>query len=595
MKLSSIYNIALAGLFVLGLTACEDFLDQEPDERVTVQNEEQVLKLLTSSYNTSNYGWTCEISSDNLIDLTAPHLPADVNSKQIKSYSVLNYYDRGDEEAFKFEQVNSNTGSDSPRSIWNGCYASIASCNIALQYIDEQVAANGGKWTERLRAAYGEALLNRAYNHFLLVNIFSQAYKGDEASSKDLGVAYNRDVETKVHVHYERGTVTETYKEIQKDLEEGLKYVTDHYYEKPKWHFNVNAAHAFAARFYLFKHDYDKVIEHADYVLGTDSAKTASMLMTYVDFDKCTNGSDYNNKWIAPTLNNNLMLVATYSTASRRMLGNRFACAGIPLRALYTRSGPTWAWTIVPAASVSGGTFWDGYSEHGYAWMKAGEQFEYSDKIAGIGYPHIIRREFTCNELLLCRAEALLLGRHDKAACLRDLAAYEQSRHNFSEETLKFWMAGGSGLKDLTKDIIDSWYSRCEYDNIRYLNCFPYDKSEYGEAVDHFGWRDAANMGVIVAPDEIGYMNCINEYRRYETAFEGPRFFDLKRWGIPYTHEVGHEAEKITLTWNDPRRAIEIPADAIAAGHEASQEQYKTNGKKATSDGSFIKFSGFEF
>ena len=42
MKLSSIYNIALAGLFVLGLTACEDFLDQEPDERVTVQNIEVV-------------------------------------------------------------------------------------------------------------------------------------------------------------------------------------------------------------------------------------------------------------------------------------------------------------------------------------------------------------------------------------------------------------------------------------------------------------------------------------------------------------------------------------------------------------------------
>ncbi len=124
--------MALAGLFVLGLTACEDFLDQEPDERVTVQNEEQVLKLLTSSYNTSNYGWTCEISSDNLIDLTAPHLPADVNSKQIKSYSVLNYYDRGDEEAFKFEQVHSNTGAESPRSIWNGCYASIARCNIAI-------------------------------------------------------------------------------------------------------------------------------------------------------------------------------------------------------------------------------------------------------------------------------------------------------------------------------------------------------------------------------------------------------------------------------------------------------------------------------
>lgn len=586
MKLSSIYNIVLAGLVVLGISSCEGFLDTEPDERVTVQSDDQILQLTTSIYPSANYGWLCELSSDNMIDNTAPHLPADANSKQIKTYTVQNYYDRGDEEAFKFEQVKSNTSSDSPKSIWSSLYSTVGSANIVLQYIDDQVAING--WNEKLRAAYAEALLNRAYAHFLLVNIFSQAYKNEELSKNDIGICYNREVETKVHVHYERGTVAQTYAEIEKDLEEALKYVTDRYYAKPKWHFNVNAAHAFAARFYLFKHDYEKVIEHADAVLTTDSATVASMLMTFKDFDKCTYGSDYNTKWVSTELNNNLMLLATNSTQWRRSIGCRFACNGLALRSLYFRSGPTWGWTLVPAASVSGGTFWDGNSEHGFAWAKIGEQFEYSDKIAGIGYAHVIRREFTCNELLLCRAEALLLGRHDKEGCLRDLAAYEQSRHNFSEETLKYWMAGGSGLKPLTKDIIDNWYSHSEADNIRYLNCFPNGA---------FTWADAANMCVNVAPDEERYMNCINDLRRYETAFEGLRFFDLKRWGIPYTHEVGHEGEKFTLTWDDPRRAIEIPADVIAAGHEASQPLNKpeNRGSNAAKSSSFsVKLSGNE-
>lgn len=560
MKLSYIYNIALSSLIALGITSCSDFLDQEPDERVTVQNDDQILQLNTASYSGANYGWLCEISSDNLIDNTAPHLPADANSKQIKTFSVQNYYDRGDEEAFTFQPVKSNTSSDSPKMVWSQMYNAVACANIVLQYIDEAVKDHG--WNEKLRAAYAEALLNRAYNHFLLVNIFSKAYKDEAKSAQDLGIAYNREVETKVHVHYERNSVAETYKEIEKDLEEGLKYVTDRYYNKPKWHFNVNAAHAFAARFYLFKHDYEKVIEHADAVLGTDSATMANMVMTYKDFDKCTYASDYSTKWIATELNNNLMLVATNSTQWRRSIGYRFACNGLALRSLYFRSGPTWGWTIVPAASVTGGTFWDGNSEHGFAWAKIGEQFEYSDKVAGIGYAHVIRREFTCNELLLCRAEALLLGRHDKEGCLRDLAAYEQSRQNFSEETLKYWMAGGNGLRPLTLDVINNWYSHGEADNIRYLNCFPSDK---------FTWADAANMGVIVAPDEERFMNCINDYRRYETAFEGLRFFDLKRWGIPYEHVTGHEATVHFLDWDDDRRAIEIPADVIAAGHQPSQ------------------------
>ncbi|MDO4211099.1 MAG: RagB/SusD family nutrient uptake outer membrane protein [Bacteroidales bacterium] len=586
MKLSSIYNIVLAGLVVLGISSCEGFLDTEPDERITVQSDDQILQLTTSIYPSANYGWLCEISSDNIIDNTAPHLPADANSKQIKTYTVQNYYDRGDEEAFKFEQVKSNTSSDSPKMIWSSLYSTVGSANIVLQYIDEAVQDHG--WNEKLRAAYAEALLNRAYAHFLLVNIFSQAYKNEELSKNDIGICYNREVETKVHVHYERGTVAQTYAEIEKDLEEALKYVTDRYYSKPKWHFNVNAAHAFAARFYLFKHDYEKVIEHADAVLTTDSATIANMVMTYKDFDKATYSSDYNTKWISTELNNNLMLLATNSTQWRRSIGCRFACNGLALRALYFRSGPTWGWTIVPAASVSGGTFWDGNNEHGYAWAKIGEQFEFSDKISGIGYAHVIRREFTCNELLLCRAEALLLGRHDKEGCFRDLAAWEQSRQNFSEESLKYWMAGGNGLQPLTMNIINGHYTHGEIDNIKYLNCFPSNA---------FTWADAANMGVNVAPDEERFMNCINDYRRYETAFEGLRFFDLKRWGIPYTHEVGHEAEKFTLTWDDPRRAIEIPADVIAAGHEASQPLNKpeNRGTNAAKSSSFsIKFVGNE-
>lgn len=581
MKLSYIYNIALAVLPILGMSSCKDFLDTEPDERVTVDTEDKVVQLLTTAYNTGNYGWLCEVSSDNIIDNNAPHLPASTSSAQKTNYYNLSYYDRGDEEAFKFEPVKSSTSSDSPSSIWSGCYGAIATANHALMYID-QIVENGGQMTDKLKAAKAEALLIRAYHHFLLVNIFSQAYKNDELSKKDKGIPYTTVPETQVAVHYERGTVTDVYNKIQEDLEAGLKDISDINYTKPKWHFNVNAAHAFAARFYLYKRDYDKVIEHANYVLGTDSATTASMLMDYSGFSGCTYGSDYANVWKDPEAKNNIMLCATYSGVWRRYVGRRFNCNGLALRHIFYRTGPTWGWTIIPCAMVSGATFYDGDADHGFTWSKICEQFEYTDKVAGIGYAHQIRREFTANELLLARAEAYLLGSsHDKAKCFQDLALYEQSRQNLSEEDKSYYGAN-NGMRPLTEDMITtSWYCYSETKNIRYLNCYE-------------DWNFTQNMSpdFIVPADCVPYMNCINDYRRFETSYEGLRFFDLKRYGIEYSHFVGYENTEYHLTWDDPRRALEVPQEVIAAGLEPSQS-LPTN-ESRTGGATLQKYVGYE-
>jgi hypothetical protein len=66
-------------------------------------------------------------------------------------------------------------------------------------------------------------------------------------------------------------------------------------------------------------------------------------------------------------------------------------------------------------------------------------------------------------------------------------------------------------------------------------------------------------------------MNCLNDMRRYETMWEGFRFFDLKRWGIKYAHKIGPKAETIELDWNDPRRAVEAPLEVRTAGMASSR------------------------
>lgn len=561
MKHNKIYIIGIA---LTALTACsESFLDKEPDERVTLTNEDQVIQLLSSAYSTGNYGWLCEISSDNIIDINAPFSATQSNGTEVTVHYNLNSWGREDDEAYRFEPVKSSTDSDSPSSVWEGCYGAIATVNHALQILDEIKAKNGGKVTAKMKAAYGEAYLSRAYHHFILVNIFSQAYKNDEASLADVGVPYVTEPENVVMVDYDRGNVTDTYKKIERDLQAGLDSISDINFTKPKWHFNVNAAHAFAARFYLYKRDYDKVIEHANAVLGTDAATLPDKLMDYSGFDECTSSTDYAEIWQGPSQNNNLMLIATYSVQWRRHIGNRYATAGKALRDIEFHLGPNWRWYLMPAAGVGGGTFWDGTQDHGFTSSRIAERFEYSDKVAGIGFAHVIRREFTGSMLLLERAEAKLLkATPDIDGCVADLIAYEDSRQSFSESNKAFYTANNA-LTPLTRALIESYYVKTSNSNV------------------FADWDFTQNMSPdFVIPQElVVYMNCINDMRRYETAYTGLRFFDLKRFGIEYNHVYGEDGEGYDniLTWNDKRRAIEVPQDVLKAGMASSQEPLVSN------------------
>ena len=103
---------------------------------------------------------------------------------------------------------------------------------------------------QSLSAQRGEALLCRAYNHFVLATTFCKAYSTN--ADKDLGIPYIKEPETSVNPQYSRGTVAEVYQNIAADLEEGLPLIDDNIYSRVKYHFNKKAAYAFAARFYLY-------------------------------------------------------------------------------------------------------------------------------------------------------------------------------------------------------------------------------------------------------------------------------------------------------------------------------------------------------
>lgn len=258
MKKLLIYIGLITG--ILSLPGCKKYLETLPDNRTVITSPEQVSQLLTTAYPHGTYMLFCEALSDNVEDKGNNGVGIDQQTFLINS------------QTFKYQDPESVT-EDSPVAYWDSCYAAIAVANQALTYCNGPDAAN-------FSAQKGEALVCRAYAHFMLVTLFAKAYNPATAAS-DPGVPYITEVSKSVFAKYDRGTVANDYKQIESDLTAGLPLLQDKMYgDAPKFHFTAQAAHAFAARFYLFKREYDKVVTHATAVFG--SANIASLIRDQV-------------------------------------------------------------------------------------------------------------------------------------------------------------------------------------------------------------------------------------------------------------------------------------------------------------------------
>lgn len=535
------YKILFVAIALVGLNSCKDFLEEVPDTRVYLENLDQLEQLLVTGYTQHSYAPLCEISSDNVDDLNSPD----------ESGNRYNYssYHRYSEQVFAWEDVTLDiSDSDSPSGQWEACYSAIAVANAVLEKVDEFEAAGeieGQPMTprdrSRLSAIKGEAHMIRAYHHYLLAQIFCMPYRGPELSKQLLGIPYATEPETRLFPHYERGTLEETYQKIEADLLIGLENVADEYYKVPKYHFNVAAANAFAARFYLAKREYDKVVKYATASFkGNDPATMRNDFWDkgeeFYDWDE---GARYYTSVERP---GNFLMFDTYSTWLR-YYGYRFWMARDGAKATVYGSGPTWN-TILPCFMNSLG----GRDEYGYVfYANCWEQFEYTDKIAGIGYVHMIRPEFTSQETILFRAEAnLFLGNID--AAMEDLILWNH------DHLMQGDMASQNrGMTELDADKVIRFYSSSNpgYGIVKTFH------------IDEVCPSDKYKLTAAIEP----YLQCVQHFRRIQTVHLGQRWFDIKRYGLSIVHKMGI-SDVYTLKVLDPRYAIQIPAEVIGAGLE---------------------------
>src|SRR5687768_2018641 len=373
------------------MAGCDKFLEENPDNRVELNNTDKAAQLLTNAYSNAAYTFT-EWMSDNV------------------SYTFGTTKLPEHDQAYTWSEFT-GIDQDTPSQFWTSTYDAIAHSNEVLAVIDGMAGDRAHK-----QAVKGEALLTRAYGHFMLVNLFAKHYDPATANN-DPGIPYVLEPETVFIKKYTRNSVDDVYDRIEDDLLEGLKLVDESFYANSgKYHFTRNAALAFASRFYLFKGDLDECVEYSNELLGSDPSIYVKNIPALLQ--ERINTEDYIRLYHSPNDDSNLLLIRQISNFHLPNLGHW------PTRPLYAELFEVNPYGLVDErqdpAWVAG--------ENGLAATKYEFLFERSSLTSNVGFNYTIFLAFRGEEVLLYRAECFI-RENNLTAGLSDLLLLAQRRY----------------------------------------------------------------------------------------------------------------------------------------------------------------------
>lgn len=521
-KRTIIYPLLLLATLI-GFASCSDFLEEMPDNRAEVDSESKVLSILVSAYPQKHFALLTEYASDNLDDYTASNP----------------YYDRYYTQMYEWADMT-ETGNESVKALWDACYNAIASANAALEAIQKL-----GTDSPALQAAKGEALICRAYNHFILASVFCHSY--DPNYPDDLGIPYIDKSEEEFNPKHSRGTLAGTYAKIEDDIKTGLPLISDAIYTVPKYHFNQSAAYAFAARFYLHYHQPDKTIEYSTRVLGSSpqTMMRDRKALQAIPVDNIeARGLEYTN--VASKANFLLLAPICFNGPFvNNYAGSRYSHGAYVAETETIKAQAPWGTYNANSYYMNISTYASLNKMDKLLWVHSLRMFEMKDPVAQTGYYRTVFTAFTGNEALLDRAEAYILQK-DYTSALADMNTWIASWINVAPN------------KVLTTDLVDQWANSLEY----YDELAPTPKKAF-------------NAPFTIEPGtQENMLHALLFMRRCETLYTGQRWFDVKRFGIEIVRRTIPQGKfgMITdrLPKRDPRRAMQIPQDVISAGLEAN-------------------------
>lgn len=529
MKIKNIiYKGSLMLASVAILASCSDQLDTLPDNRTTLDTPKKISGLLVTAYPDRTPTLFNEWMSDNTDYMGAQNSQGN----------------RGGDQYF-FWQEQTEGGNDSPEMVWMLYYEGVYKANEALAAIEEQ----GGPKNDILRNSKGEALLIRAYDHFILANEFCRPYNG-KTSTKDAGLYYATGIAdfSAAAEQSNRGTVADVYAKIAADIEAGIPLLNDTY-EVPKYHFNKQAAYAFATRFYLYYEKWEKAKEYADKLLGSNPAASlrdyrALQAMPLSKSDQAVKSAE---AYCSASADCNLLVQTSVSNAGMALgpwlISKRYTLTNYLSETELFNSNNIWG--------TSSNLIWKPFTvnsgENNFALlMKLPREFEVRNTTTGSGYLRTLNVDFTMDEALLNRAEAeIMLGQND-AACA----------------DMTIWM----------KNFFNTNVTLTPTSVQTYFKTVPYAYADAAKMVPSFK-KHISPRFTIDAEGSVqeSLLQCLLNFRRIETVHQGMRWMDIRRYNIEIPRRLigANGKPSKNLDWlekDDPRQVVQIPQSIREAG-----------------------------
>lgn len=529
MKIKNIiYKGSLMLASVAILASCSDQLDTLPDNRTTLDTPKKIAGLLVTAYPDRTPTLFNEWMSDNTDYMGAQNSQGN----------------RGGDQYF-FWQEQTEGGNDSPEMVWMLYYEGVYKANEALAAIEDQ----GGPNNDILRNSKGEALLIRAYDHFILANEFCRPYNG-KTSTKDAGLYYATGIAdfSAAAEQSNRGTVADVYAKIAADIEAGIPLLNDTY-EVPKYHFNKQAAYAFATRFYLYYEKWEKAKEYADKLLGSNPAASLRdyRALQAMPLSKSEQAVKIAEAYCSASADCNLLVQTSISSAGMALapwlVSKRYTLTNYLAETELFQSNNIWG--------TSSNLIWKPFTvnsgESNFALlMKLPREFEIRNTTTGSGYLRTLNVDFTMDEALLNRAEAeIMLGQND-AACA----------------DMTIWM----------KNFFNTNVTLTPTSVQTYFKTVPYAYADAAKMVPSFK-KHISPRFTIDAEGSVqeSLLQCLLNFRRIETVHQGMRWMDIRRYNIEIPRRLigANGKPSKNLDWlekDDPRQVVQIPQSIREAG-----------------------------
>jgi hypothetical protein len=245
-------------------TSCEDFLNREPVEQVSISQQFSSVEGLLQTVSGVYSAYEALYSSISFIyaDAIAGNVKFAPNQQGFANVPdqfqpVYAFQEQSDEGTYT--------------SYYQNAYSIINALNLILENIDN-VPELDASLEQQIRA---ETLAMRASVHFELSRLFAQTYDFS-AEAQHPGIVYNTRTLEAGEDFPARATVAETYNLIETDFLEALNLFTENAaLPGPETsYFNPNNVRGLLSRLYLYKEDWENCIAVANDVLDSGISLT---------------------------------------------------------------------------------------------------------------------------------------------------------------------------------------------------------------------------------------------------------------------------------------------------------------------------------